>query len=125
MPLLNIAELVQDPDFQQSFIINRITGDFNNDGIFETTEQQLMFSGVISPRKTRDMKQDPQGDQIEGMIDIYTNDPIYTTVLGNVNEDSKLSDEVEWRREKYRITQVENFTDFGYYHAIAIYKRGA
>lgn len=125
MALLSLAEIVQDPDFQQSFIINRISCDWDAGGILQTTEQKLLVSGIITPQKTRDMKQTPQGDQLEGNIDVYTNEPIYTTQLGPVNEDSRLSDEVEWRNDRYRILSVENFADFGYYHAVATLKRGA
>lgn len=124
MPLLSVAEIIPDPDFSQSFKINRLTGEFNDNGLFETTTQTLYVTGIITPMKTRDMVQMNTGDQIEGFINIYTNSAIYTTAL--VNEDSgRLSDEIEWRNDSYKIMSVENFADFGYYHAVAVLKRGA
>jgi hypothetical protein len=122
MPLLSVAEVIPDPDFCQNFIIHRLNGDWNDAGLFIGVDTPIYTTGVIVPQKTRDMIQTPQGDQIQGSIDVYTNTPIFTTATRE--DDSKISDEVEWRNERYKILSVENFADFGYYHAVAVYKRG-
>jgi hypothetical protein len=57
---------------------------------------------------------------------IYTIDPIYTTQLAEtVAQQTQLSDEITWQNEQWKILEVHNFSDFGYYKAIATRKLGA
>lgn len=122
--MINISELIQDPDFQQNFNVQRTIGDWVT-GRFITTPTLIPFSGVIEPLNTRDMQQVPEGDTITGAINVYTNAPIYTTkLLLESGADGMLADEMIWQGERYKILTVQNYSDWGYYKATAVRKLG-
>lgn len=123
--MINISEIIVDPDFAQGFTVERKAGTWV-DSVFTTTAQILPFYGVIIPLNTKDMKQLPEGDTIQGAIEVYTLQPISTTQLANEAWNPEtLSDEIIWQQENYKIIQVRNFTDFGYFKAVAVRKFGA
>ena len=126
MPRLNVGRIVNDPDFNQVFLINRTTGNWV-DGVFVTSVNQLRYSGVILPNTSQEMVQTPYGDSIKGFINIYTECVLYPTHLSSsaLTDVNRLSDEIQWHEQAWKILTVNNFNDFGYYHAVAVRKRGA
>lgn len=124
MPTINVSELIQDPDFAQEFTVERKRGSWVQ-GRFEFTTQTLKRYGVIIP-DAKVIVQTPEGDTIKGAINVYSLEQINTTVLAkNSSERDQVSDEVIWRGESYKVMSVDPYVDFGYYHALAIRKRGA
>lgn len=125
MPQINIAELVDDPDFSQTFTVTRQSGTWTN-GRFEPTSRTFTVSGVINPMSTKDIEMLPAADVIHGGIAIHTTVPIYTTTLNESTGNSgNASDEITWQGEQFKIIQVSNYADFGYYKALATRKLGA
>ena len=53
-PLLNVGELITDPDFCQNFQIKRREGTWNK-GRFETTEEVIDTYGIIDPQTTKEL----------------------------------------------------------------------
>lgn len=123
---IQISELISDPDFAQAFTVTRTAGQWVS-GVF-TNDQPVYipFIGVIEPMKTQDMLMFPEGDNIRGLVNVYTIEPIYTTRLDeSTGTSGAFSDEITWQGEQYKIIQVQNYSDFGYYKAIAARKLGA
>lgn len=125
--MINVIELISDPDFAQQFTVKRSTGTWV-DGRFVSENYTLCLFGVIQPLTTRELEQVPEGDRVSGGIKIYTtsNDPIYTTRLLNTSTDAgALSDEIKWGNEWWKILSVKNFSDNGYFYSVATRKKGA
>lgn len=124
--MINVSELITDPDFAQSFTVTRTVGNWDA-GNFVTTSTTLKMFGSIQPLNTKEMDQYPEGDRLKGMNKIYTLDQLYTTQTGPTEdgEDGQLSDEVTWQGERWKILNSQDFSDFGYYQAVAVRTKGA
>jgi len=121
--MINIAEMITDPDFCQSFVLTRSSGTFVN-GRFTPSLETIALTGILRPANTKDIQMLPVGDVIRGELVVYSLQPIYTTRADHGNG-AGLSDEVTWQGENYKIIQVQNYSDFGYYKALATRKLGA
>lgn len=113
-PLLNISELIVDPDFCQDFKVLRREGTWNL-GRFTTTETEIDTYGIIDPQPTKEMQFNPDGVLLKGIIKVYTHLELYTTQKIN-NEDGKSynSDLVVWHGNHYIVIDEDNYADYGY-----------
>lgn len=124
--MINVSELINDPDFSQTFTVTRTTGQWDA-GNFVLNPTTFKLYGSIQPLNTKEMAQYPEGDRIKGLNKIYTVQQLYTTQDGPLEdgEDGLISDEVTWQGFQWKILSTNDFSDFGYYQAIAVRKRGA
>ena len=124
--MINVAELITDPDFAQSFKVYRSIGQWDEHGRFTTITETLVMTGAIQPMTTKELQQIPAGDQVTGGINVWTLCPIYTTEL-NQNRTTKgnLSDQIEWHCQKWKILSVKQFSDYGYWRAQCVQLLGA
>lgn len=112
----SIAEVVNDPDFAQSFSIQRSQGGTWQAGKWVDSKTTIGMWGAIQPPTPEELDQVPEGDRITGVIAIWSTGQIYET-----NVDSKLgiSDIATWHNEPYRILKVFPWNDYGYWKALA------
>ena len=122
--MINISEIVNDPDFAQSFSLVRSSGTWTL-GRFVSTSTTLSRYGVILPMTTKEITQLATGDALQGYIKVYCVDNIYTTRLDTAGDAGGLSDEVVWQGDNYKVLAVQQFSDFGYWQASCVRKRGA
>lgn len=115
--MINVAHAVNDPRFSQSFKVFRKSGEWEK-GRFVEEEKELNFTGVIAPSKPKEIEMIPEGDRVGGEITIHTTRKLYTT---HSTEDNKgTSDQIEWQGERYKLYQVNDFSQYGYYSAIGM-----
>jgi hypothetical protein len=125
--MISVAELMEDPDFAQDYIVYRQTGKFvrgkfeighDDNGEWVPGEFPVAFYGPIVPANTKDIEQVPEGDRVSGMMVFYTPvaNPFY--ISRNTNEGQGTSDQAVWHDERYRIIQQLPFDDFGYQKVI-------
>lgn len=119
--MINVSELINDPDFAQTFTVTRTTGAWVEGNFTQAIPTTLNIIGIIQPMNTNDMVQLPEGDAIKGAINIYSLTPINTTS----QTPSAVSDQVTWKGEQYKIIQTQNYSDWGYYKASAVRILGA
>jgi len=114
-PLLNIAELITDPDFCQDFTIIRRTGVWQN-ARFITTDEEIPCYGIIDPKATEEMQFNPDGVLIRGLIKVYTHMNLYTTHKSSseASLDGYISDMVVWQGKNYIVLDEDNYSDYGY-----------
>lgn len=131
--MINVAEIVNDPDFAQSFYLIRSTGSFALGG-FQTTPTTIPMYGVIEVAKEKELATLPEGDRISGAMAFYTSDPIYMTNVdanpsygaGNFGVTAKrISDVVLWHNQQFRVVKDSVWSDFGYYKTIGVRMSGA
>ena len=114
--MLNVSELLSDPDSAQAFTIQRSTGSFQLGG-WQNATTSVPAVGVITPASEWDLRQVAEGDRVTGAMTFHTATPLYQT-HGGAN--AGLSDILVWRGDEYRIAQLLPFGDYGLYKAVAV-----
>lgn len=126
--MLDMSSIVLDPAFAQSIKVYRKTGDWAPNGEFVTTENEIIMTGVISIANAKQIEFMPEGDRIGGEIAIHTTQILYNSRSADETEtpqkEAGLSDEIEWHGDRYKIYQVNEYSDYGYYFAIGQRKAG-
>lgn len=111
--MINVSEVVNSPEFTQSFTVYRKGGTYSA-GRWTPTETAITMTGVITIPSSTDLDQIPEGDRQKGAIAVYSSQPLeVTTVAGT-------SDEILWRGNRYRASQLSPYADYGYYKVIAV-----
>lgn len=117
MALINVGELIDDPDFAQAFTITRRSGNWEN-GRFIPVETTIQASGIISPKDTSELDLAPDGSMIRGRIKVWTHTQLYITIQDTPAGESYISDEVNWQGNQYLVILDNNYSDYGYYSYI-------
>lgn len=110
--MINVAELIHDPDFCQPYTLYRKVTILIG-GRTKTSEQDFQRSGVIVAANSKDLLQVPEGDRTKGLIAVYDTEPLLVT------NETGTSDEIVWHDERYRLFQVWPSKDYGFYKALA------
>lgn len=109
--MINVAELIHDPDFCQPYTLYRKTTVLVG-GKSVPKEKALERRGVIIAANTKDLLQVPEGDRVKGIIAVYDTEPLQVT------NDTGTSDEIVWHNERYRLFQIWPYKDYGFYKAL-------
>lgn len=116
--MINVSSIILDPDFAQTFKVYRKTGDWAPNGEFVIEPSKISMTGVISIANAKQIEFIPEGDRIGGEIAIHTIEPLYNSRNETETEKAGVSDEIMWHRDRYKIYQVNEYSDYGYYFAI-------
>lgn len=114
MGTIDVSDVVNSPDFAEPFTIRRSSGGFVAGGWAQTTSD-IPASGVISIAKDKDLSSLPEGDKVKEAIVVHSTQEIMLTSLAN----NRTSDLVIWMGQSYRVLSVANYSNRGYYKAIA------
>lgn len=120
--MLDLSSVVLDPMFAQSFIVYRPSGDWVGARFVENEPEEITMIGTISIANAKQIEFIPEGDRVGGEIAIHTTVPLYCSrnaVDSSGNNVSYVADEILWHGERYKIYQVNEYNDYGYYFAIA------
>nr|WP_243123184.1 hypothetical protein [Clostridium carnis] len=121
--LINVAKAITDPRFSQKFEVFRKSGEWIR-GRFEEIEKEISMIGVIAPSKPKEIEMIPEGDRVGGEITIHTIRKLYTThaIQDEESEDEfeGTSDQIEWQGKRYKLYQVNDYSQYGYYQAIGM-----
>lgn len=109
--MIDMSELLCDPDFCEEFTVLRKSGDWINRRWVET-EQKISVMGVATAVNNKDFDMLPEGDRVSGLRTFYTN----IELCGS--SDTSTADICEYRGSKYRIFQVFNYSNNGFYKAM-------
>jgi hypothetical protein len=117
----SMAEIVNDPDFAQSFTITRSSGSFVK-GNWDNIPTTVQGYGVIQPATPKELSQIPDGDRVTGAVSFHSSQALYETHL---IPSAGTSDTIAWNSQNYRLVKVFPWQDFGYYKAIGVRMSGA
>ncbi len=77
--MINVKELITDPDFAQNFTIERHSQGTFVDGLYSSMVTTINVYGIVQPYQPKTVEYTPNGDQITGDIKIWLTTEIYTT----------------------------------------------
>lgn len=120
--MIDVSEIIDDPDFVQIFKLYRITGQFVNGRWVEDAKQELTRRGVIVPAGSKTLRQLPEADRIIAAIDVYTKEIMYLT--SNAENQARTSDQILWKGDLYKLLSVDDYSDHGFYHGVGQRIRG-
>ena len=123
--MIDVSEVVTDPDFAQTFSVSRSIGEFAEGGWVEATPVILTLYGPVVSASQEDLQQVPEGDRVVGAKAFYSTEKLYRTHKESGPQSSGTSDRITWQGEEYRISAVFPFEDYGYWKAIAVRTKGA
>ena len=107
MPLLDVSDVLGDPDFQDTFVLIRGTRTMTA-GVVSVATTSTPQYGVVLPASGDRLARLPDADRIEGGITIYTQ---VNLTAGNATQPA---DVVEWHGAQYTVFgPLEDWTGFG------------
>jgi hypothetical protein len=113
--IIDLSDVVSDPDLCQTFGISRSVGSFVQGG-WQETRIELTAYGIVTVASDRALKMVPEGDRAQGAMAFYTVTPLF---VSHPNKTPGTSDILTWHNQKYRILSVSPQSDYGYYQATA------
>jgi hypothetical protein len=122
--MIEIAELLSDPDFVQQIPVTRIAGYYSSDadtmGNWMPTEQSLLVTASVQPIKNPDqLNVLPEGQRTGNFVRVYTATPLYATD-DDSREDGQIIDFITWRGSQYKIIYRKDYLDYGYCMCIGV-----
>lgn len=123
--MINISELIDDPDFAQPNGINvkRTTYNVENHKLVPK-ERVINVRGIITIDSNSDGVMTPEGERIEEKINVFTYKPLFITGKRNANTTSEfISDTVLFRRNEYTVQEVMHDEQYGFSKAVCHKKR--
>ena len=122
--IVDLTEIVNDPEIAQSFTIERSTVTFVLGGD-QTAVTPITAFGVITVADADTLQMIPEADRTQSAMSFYTTTPI---VLSHGNEPQLsgtsgtqgVSDVLIWRGIRFRISKVFPYIDYGYFHAVGV-----
>lgn len=114
MGTIDLSDVVSSNDFAEPFTIRRSSGSFVAGGWSQTTTD-IAALGVVSIARDKDLDSLPEGDKVKEAIVVHSTQEMMLTNLAN----SRTSDLLIWMGQSYRVLSVANYSNRGYYKAIA------
>jgi hypothetical protein len=118
--VIDVSEVLSDADVSSAFIINRTTGQFGPGGWQTNQTQQINAFGAVRNTSGKELDMVPEGDRVNEMITFRSATQMYETNYAG----SATSDVLTWLGDNYRVYVVKNYSEQGYYLAIAARKSG-
>ena len=115
--MIDVSELVTDPDFAQPFQVERFVGSFMDEGEYVRGEPKLLdLFGVVQPATKEDAVAFlPEGERQQNMIRVWCNQELRMS-----DGQGKECDNIIWQGQWHRVAFSELWSTQGYWFAIAV-----
>lgn len=114
MPRINVSRVINNPKFAQKYTVHRKDGDWVGGRWVTTGETQIIYNGVVTAPNAKEILQVPEGDRVKGVMCFHSTQELFVTRAEGT------SDEIEWNGNRYRVSQVMPWADYGYWKAFGI-----
>jgi hypothetical protein len=118
--MINVSDILHDPDFQTTFVVTRSAGVFALGG-WQSTAHVITMTGVANTSSGNDLQQVDAGDRVTGTMTFYSTRPLYETRAG---APQGLSDTITWQGDVYRLAKVWDRSANGYWKAVGVRTSG-
>lgn len=114
MPLLDVSEILLDPDFADfSLICHRQVQTVDEDNFPTNTPQDIPFSGVVTVDRSLEARRMAAGQNIMGAILIVTQFRLTQGQPSSGTTPRLDADVVTYDGRRYRVTFVDPYTSYG------------
>lgn len=110
--MVDVSELIHDVDFCTVFNVYRKKADQWSGGRQVQMEEKIEVKGIVLPASSEDIEMLPEGERTQGLKAFYACRELRLT------DSETTSDICEYKGRRYRLLQVYDYSDFGYYKAI-------
>lgn len=117
MPDFRVSRVLKNKKFLELVKVHRKSGDWVR-GRFEENEDTFDSPMVVVSTSTKDIIQVPEGDRLSEQKTFYSTIPLFVSQYDATRKGT--SDVIEWKGQKYRIYQVNDWGNYGYYKAIGV-----
>lgn len=107
MPLLDVSDVLTDPDFADTFTVYRQAVTVGNDGFSVRTETTFSAVGVVTPDMWSTLQRAPEGSNVSEIITVITQFRLTSSV------DGYDADEIAWNGKRYVVIAVGDCTRYG------------
>jgi galactose-6-phosphate isomerase len=107
MPLLDVSEILTDPDFCQPLICNRLKQTVGEDGLAINTPVRIRFTGVVTTVSGLELERNAVGELITGTILICTRFRLTDGKSG------LSADIIDIGPRRYTVTNVYLYSQYG------------
>lgn len=107
MPLLDVSEILLDPDFVDSLVCARNTQTVDDSGIATDTPNCIPFYGVVTNNTGDLLMRLAEGSRITGSITVHSQ---FNLIAGADGIDADI---VTWNGRQYTVTNVGDWSRFG------------
>lgn len=111
--MIDLSELIHDLDFCTNFIVVKESNPVWNKGELTQKEIKLTVEGIVLPSSSKDIELLPEADRVHGLKSFFTDECEFT-----LTDTEKTSDICIYRGKAYKLLQVFDYSDNGYYKAI-------
>lgn len=115
--MIDVAELIHDPDFCVNFNIFRKSGSWVK-GRWITEDEIIPVTGIVTAVNSKDLQILAEGDRTNGLKTFYAIEEL------RGSSDKATADVCEYKGKQYRLIQDFDYSDFGYYKAIGTFLGG-
>lgn len=109
--MIDVAELIHDPDFCTEFDIIRKSG-VQVRGRWVAKDETIPVTGIVTAVNSKDLQILAEGDRTNGLKTFYAVEEL------RGSSDKATADVCKYKDKFYRLIQDFNYSDFGYYKAI-------
>lgn len=107
MPLLDVSDVLLDPDFADTFTVYRQAVTVGNDGRSVRTETTYPAVGVVTPDMWSTLQRAPEGSNVSETITVITQFRLTSSVDGSD------ADELVWNGKRYVVIAVGDCFRYG------------
>lgn len=107
MPLLDVSDVLFDPDFADALVCERSVTTTGADGFATRQATTLPFIGVVTSSGGDLLDRLAEGRQRHGSITIHTRTALYA------GKDSTDADIVTYAGQRYTVTNVNDYSRYG------------
>lgn len=113
--MIQVDEILNDPDLCSQFQIVRTTGANGIGGWIKNEPTTITTIGAVRNSSGGEIEMIPEADQVHEPLTFRTVEPMFTTSVQN----SATSDVLVFRGDRYRVLSVKNYVEQGYWQAVA------
>lgn len=114
--MIDVSDVVNDPDLCSNFQILQMFGKFTPDGWTITQSTLVNTFGAVRNMSGKDLEMIPEADRVREAVSFRTTTALYET---NETSSNRISDILIWQGNQYKILTVKNYSEQGYWLAIA------
>ena len=108
MPLIDVSDVLDDPDFATTFTVARKTQSIDNFGRASESGTTTTQTGVVYPASGRNLVRSAEGEMITGDIVVVTK---YRLTEGNGA--TTQADVIGWGGTTYTVINTNDFSEYG------------